>query len=387
MLFCLGVWISCNLERIEEGTSVGGLGAKFSVKLGGGKDDMAHDILVTKNGAYLITGESESFVTSNKQAYLVKIDVNGKFLKEKAYGGAFSDEAHSALETSDGGFIICGSYGRSNGRSDVYILRVNSDLDTLWTKVVGSVDSTERGVGVVLFNDTSFVLGYTSQPPTGSNTVIINARYSINGKLLSTNRIFKVESVYLYRMKKTVDNKIVFIGGISTNDYCSYILKCKEDGSYQWEQNFCTGSNFIPGYGVTEMNNGDLILAGSTLLNNDSHNFNLAAYNDIGGNLWNYNWGGANADELWSIVKSNDNEIVVAGYTQSFSAMPEVYISKRRLSDRSKIWENHFSNITVNLQDMKATKDGGYIIVAEENSFIGNSEILVFKMDSQGNYQ
>ncbi len=384
---CLAILIGCNLERIE--TNDTGTGSRFSTKLGGGKNDFPMDILVTKAGEYIVVGETSSFGAGDKQSYIVKFSGTGKLLDEKAYGGNRDEEAKAVFEAADGGFIYCGTAGQLTSTHDLYLVRTKPNLDTVWTRVFGTPDSLEYAIGIAPLNDTSFSVGYVTAKKGALPSYIYVARYSINGKRLGANRVRQGE-FYLSRMYKTSDNKLVFVGLESTGQGSySYVLKCNEDGSYLWEKRFPNNNpNYVPSYSVAEVSNGDLVVAGSTLGNND-HDFNLIGYNSIGGELWSSSWGGANADELWAIVKSSDNEIVVAGYSSSFSGgTNEVYLSKRRLSDRSKIWETHFESISVYPLDLEATKDGGYILAAPQQEISGgNADILIFKTDSEGKYK
>jgi Domain of unknown function (DUF5122) beta-propeller len=386
LLILLVLIIQCNLEVVEPSNTGGG--TKFSTKLGGGKNDFPNDVLVTKAGLYIVVGETKSFGAGDKQGYIVKVNESGKTLKENNFGGLKDDEAKSVIETPDGGFIFCGTFGQNNNNTDLYIVRTNAELDSIWTRVYSTTDSLENGLGIALVNDTSFVVSYFSQKLDGTKPFLNIAKYNLAGKRLSLVRA-RQGYLYLTRMIKTSDDKLVFVGSESdANGTASYIFKCGLDGTYIWEKRFTSSkSTFLPAYSVAEMANGDLIIAGSTLGTND-HDFNLVGYNQIGGELWNYSWGGANADELWSNIKNIDGEIVVAGYTGSFSGSTEIYVSKRRASDRSMVWENHFGSISVSLLDIESTKDGGFIIAApQEEVNNGNADILLYKLDANGNYQ
>ena len=62
------------------------------------------------------------------------------------YGGNSSDAGTSIKATSDGGYIIAG-YTNSFGveGTDVYVLKINSEGDTIWTRIVGG-NLDEKGV-------------------------------------------------------------------------------------------------------------------------------------------------------------------------------------------------------------------------------------------------
>jgi len=69
---------------------------------------------------------------------------------EKWYGGSSTEYAYSLYRDDDGNFIITGrSYSFSDSR-DAYIVKVNEEGDTLWTKVI---DGTGK-YGIYVANGT-----------------------------------------------------------------------------------------------------------------------------------------------------------------------------------------------------------------------------------------
>jgi hypothetical protein len=187
-------------------------------------------------------------------------------------------------------------------------------------------------------------------------------------------------------MIKTSDSKIVIIGEEFSNaGTITYIIKLNEDGSFVWENRYpAQATNYTPPYALAEMSDKTIVVAGSDLGTND-HDFNLLAYNSIGGKVWGATWGGASADELFGVVKSNDGQIVVMGYTSSFTGSTEFYLSKRKATDGSKIWEKDFVNIANLWGGLAVAADGGYIMVAGQNQ--ANADIVVVKTDTNGDYK
>jgi hypothetical protein len=98
---------------------------------GGSYWDEAHSIIQTSDGGYIFAGWSSSFngdVTSNHgQAdyWVVKIDPLGVIEWEKSYGGSYEDIANCIVQTNDGGYIIAGGSNSYDG--DVTVNHGNKD--------------------------------------------------------------------------------------------------------------------------------------------------------------------------------------------------------------------------------------------------------------------
>jgi hypothetical protein len=68
---------------------------------------------------------------------LVKIDMDGKVIWNKTYGGAAYDAAFSVQATTDQNILVVGSSASfGNGIKKIYLVKVKSNGDTLWTKAI-----------------------------------------------------------------------------------------------------------------------------------------------------------------------------------------------------------------------------------------------------------
>lgn len=105
---------------------------------GGPSMDYGHGICETDDGSYVLAGYTMSFGAGREDVYLLKLDADGDTLWVRTYGGSGLDEAKSVCFTSDGHIVVAGqteSFG--SGRSDVYLLKLGADGDTVWTRVFG----------------------------------------------------------------------------------------------------------------------------------------------------------------------------------------------------------------------------------------------------------
>jgi regulation of enolase protein 1 (concanavalin A-like superfamily) len=109
---------------------------------GGGERDRAVAVLQTSDKGYIVTGYTESFGEGLEDVYTVKTDSNGIMVWDETYGGTGKDIGANIIKASDDGFIIVGytdSYGV--GWEDGYLIKINEDGDTLWTKTYGGGSS------------------------------------------------------------------------------------------------------------------------------------------------------------------------------------------------------------------------------------------------------
>jgi hypothetical protein len=107
-----------------------------------------HFVQQTKDGGYIITGESNPPVQDGGwYLWLVKVNSKGNIEWDKVYG---RDERCSIRQDEDGGYIVAGyKNSHSNTSFDVWIKKLNEDGAIEWEKTVysngtGSCNSIEQ---------------------------------------------------------------------------------------------------------------------------------------------------------------------------------------------------------------------------------------------------
>jgi hypothetical protein len=147
---------------------------------GGTGNDYGNWIEQTMEGGYIITGAYDMSPSAAHQAYLLKLYATGAPAWEKMYGGSGMDAGTYVEQLpSDRGYIVCGytdSYG--GGQEDVYLLRTESDGDTLWTATYGDsmrdwgfeVDATKDGGFIICGSSSSY------PPPAADNLYLLKTR-------------------------------------------------------------------------------------------------------------------------------------------------------------------------------------------------------------------
>lgn len=110
--------------------------------MGGDQDDEPIAVLETRDGGYLICGESSSGISGNKTTpgigksdlWIVKLDQKGKTVWQQTYGGSWVDHMITAFPDPSGGYVLAGyswvetddvRYDSLKGRYDCWLLLIN----------------------------------------------------------------------------------------------------------------------------------------------------------------------------------------------------------------------------------------------------------------------
>jgi hypothetical protein len=145
-------------------------------------NDMGNSVIEDSNGDYVLIGSSESSGAGMKDVYLVKMNSAGNTLFERTYGGANDDSGNSLDTLMGGGYVVFGetkSYGPT--MTNLYLIKLNSLLDTVWTKVFGGADE-DFASSVKQTPDSGFIaVGSSGSFTTSSSQDIIIIKTDKNG--------------------------------------------------------------------------------------------------------------------------------------------------------------------------------------------------------------
>jgi len=387
VVIVLYAFYACDLERIEPSTNTG---SKFNTSVGGNSNDFPLDVLPLPDGNFIIAGRTQSFTADqNNQMYIVKVNPSGILIDQNNFGYDGDDWAVAVTPVSDGGFILAGR--TTNALTfdvNIFVLKVDSKLDEVWRNSFGAEDSTEVAFGIVPTGTSDFLVGYTQSYISGGNSEPIRfLRINANGAKVF-NKTSATPLAGIWKMIKTSDNKIVVTGGeYSQSKTYTYIAKFSEDANYIWSQTFLSPNQEGEfAYSVVEMNDKSLVIGGYDYpAGSGFPNFLTVNYSEIGMEQDNNIWGGANSDEVTAITKSTDGEIVVLGYTNSFSGSLEIYLSKRKKVDGTEIWAKHFGDSWALGGDVELCPDGGFVLVTGQNQ--PDADIVIVKTDANGEFQ
>ncbi len=205
----------------------------WTESFGGSGNDLSSAIQQTNDGGFIISASTNSFGAGNYDAWLIRTDSEGDTIWTKTYGGADTDHASDVKQTDDNGFIIVGStrsFGHANNYNDIWVIRTDFNGDTLWTKTFGGA-LHDGALSVQQTADGGFLIA-GSLGIDSFNRDIWLIRTNSTGDSIWTKTFGGPNWDIARSMEPTSDGGYVMCGDYyssATNNYDLWLLKTESD--------------------------------------------------------------------------------------------------------------------------------------------------------------
>lgn len=283
---------------------------------GGADRDFGAGVKQTIDGGYIIIGATKSFNNGIDDLYLIKTDHNGDTLWTKVYGGLWGDVGISIIQDKEGNYIATGyTMSFDPGNADVWILKFTEFGDTLWTRRVGG-SQVEYGMSIKQSKNEGYIItGYTQS--FGLNHDVYLIRLDTSGDTIWTNHYGGQGSDYGEDVIELDDGGFIIAGyttsySIGLNRYDCYLVRVNLNGDTLWTRHY--GGEFDDKAYAIELFEDGFVLAGYT------HNFGTTerdAYiiktNFNGDTVWTKTIGGLYNDWGFNIYKTDDDGLILTG--------------------------------------------------------------------------
>lgn len=326
---------------------------------GGSKDDRGQSVVEVSGIGYALLGYSMSNDgdASNNEGFhdnwVILIDSKGDIIWEKSYGFSGHDHAYNIIKTKDGNLFFNGfldvtasrglgstkKVGKSikHGVGEFWCHKIDLGGNILWRKYFGgtnndrSYDSVETSDGDFLIVGSSESKDIDISSPKGSYDIWV-IKLSSNGDLLWERSYGGSKYETANSIIQSADKKIHILGSTLSNDKNIsfqmgssdfWLLTIDSDGNLLSEQTF-GGSNFDKGKKIEIDSKDNLWLTGYSRSIDFDFSFNNGKNDAVLIQLSKnrilkevFEIGAEGEDIANSLIHFNENEIIVAGYSDS----------------------------------------------------------------------
>ena len=363
----------------------------------GPNGDSVNAVTQTSDGGFVLVGATDSFGSGNMDLWVIKIDAEGNILWEKTYGDGNLETANDVAEAENGDLLIVGTMFvyPPQGIEDGYrILRLSATGEVIWQK---QFDKYSDKNSILVTVDQGIVVagGWSPSGPSDLTSIV---KLDLNGNFL-WQKLYN-EPTFLYdgtyfSIDETPNGD--FIASFPTEDWAhQWIARLDSQGNIEW-QKFLDGP-LVFSFTVNAIGNDGFYVSGRTQTNT------IILRLDPAGNIvWQKSLSTSTYISIWSAAATHDGGIILVGNLETPN-----YFVVRLDANGNLLWSHSYAGGRV--QDVAQTTDEGFIVVGseyvgkaaapypwaltDENGMTrpeaiptldGNDDILVFKVDANGN--
>jgi hypothetical protein len=286
---------------------------------GGLEKEGSRCVQQTSDEGYIFVGETASYGAGDRDIWLVKTDAVGETLWTKTYGGSFREGGFSVQQTSEGGYIIIGfteSFGL--GDSDIWLLKTDSDGDTMWTKTYGG-SAGEDSRSVQQTSDGGYIIaGDTESYGAGDGDVWLIKTDEV-GDTLWTKTIGGILNDGSWCVQQTTDGGYIIAG--FTESFGSgkiekmdvWLIKTDAFGDTLWTKTYGDSLDNKARYVQQTSDSGYILSCVTELQDFANRDCWLIKTDAMGDTVWTKTYGGPGEDDGRCVQETLDGGYIITG--------------------------------------------------------------------------
>ena len=374
-------------------------GLAWSSYLGGADDDRGNGIVVDTSGNVYMTGDTTSIGWANSgfdaihngglDIFVAKLSAGGDHLWSTYLGGGDDDYGYGIALDASGNVYVTGITGSAawthggfdttyNGGDDVFVAKLSSGGDHLWSTYLGGCDD-DFGYGIALdASGNVYVTGYTGS--VGWTSGGFDTTYN---------------------------------GGDDV-----FVAKLSSGGDHLWSA-YLGGSDDDGGYGIAVDASGNVCVTGGTCsagwtsggfdaIHNGGHDAFVVKLSPGGDHLWSTYMGGSALEFGFDIAADTSGSVYVAGFTYSggwatggfdttYNGQGDAFVAKLG-SDGDHLWSTYLggseydygSGIAVDASGqvcvMGFSYSAGWTSGGFDTTLDGGEDVFVAKLNATGTH-
>jgi M6 family metalloprotease-like protein len=358
-------------------------GTLWTRTFGGTAGDYAYSVQQTADRGFIICGSTGSLGAGYSDVWLIKTDARGNEEWNRTFGGSSSDVGESAQQTRDGGYIIAGNtYSFGAGMEDVWLIKTDATGNEQWNRTFGAT-SDDWAYSVQQTSDGGYIM-------TGFTWIYQNI-WLIKTDSMGIEQWSRAYWASGYgpgnSVRQTSDNGFIIAGSIwlvPGGNYDAWLIKTDSAGNEEWNHHY-GGIDDDGSQSVQQTADGGYILAGTTEFYSVGDQIWLIKIDADGNRIWDRTFGGSGADCGSFVAQTDDAGYVVVGCKNYFGAgHGEVYVIRCDWRGNQQ-WNKIFGGVGADWgYCVQQTIDGGYIIAGTTESYgAGGSDVWLIRLSSE----
>jgi PKD repeat protein len=221
-----------------------------------------------EDGGFVIAGATNSIGAGSGDFYLLKTDSLGNKQWEKAFGGTNLDIAHSVIVSSEGGFLIGGLSNSYSTDYNVLVIKTDRAGNEEWRVLTNSTPPYySYGTYLSELADDSYLFSFTTRHDLTGHQVSKFRKIDKTGKTIWEREFpYNNSGSFMTHTVENTDGTIVVAGYVlnSQNHVIGRLIKIDPLGNIIWERNYFNRedrSNYI--YDIKPTIDGGFIFCGS----------------------------------------------------------------------------------------------------------------------------
>ncbi len=365
----------------------------------GQNHDYLSATVATQDGGFLVSGTSYSNKGLDKKddskggsdIWLIRLNEFGDELWQKTLGTSFDEEARAVIQTTDLGFFVAGNVQNSSkgyGSKDAWIIRLDKDGKELSQLILGGkgLDEVEK---MIPTKDGGALLGIYSRSSDVRDSGVRNPETKLPTGQSANRNLSSATSTSISQLPKASIN-------FGEGDY--WLVKLDKNGKVEWEKNYGgKGDDHIRTLTLTS--NGYVIGGESrsersgnkTVGIEEGTDLWVIALNERGEEQWQKSYNFGNRDILMgmSAIQGQENTkgILLGGYTHAEGRIERndetfwlVYIDAKGNEE----WRKHVTGESrqreERLSDLKLNRDGSIVLAGTSATELGKENWKIVKL-------
>lgn len=344
--------------------------------------EVGHAVIQTSDGGFMAVGYSDNYGIGLKDVFAVRLDSDGDTVWTKLYGTSNGDDmARSVVQTADGGFAIAAETKSTSGAGgiDAVLFKIDANGALVWSKAFGG-NKDDLGHSVIEMSDESLIMaGQALSYSANSYDEIFLVKVDKNGNLLWSKTLSGGSGEVARSIAKTSDGGFIISGDENSFNYGVSMVKFNASGDTSWCHTYRAGFSAYEGFGVNQTNDGGYVMAANTYGGSIGGKDMIALKVTATGSIsWVREIGSINTELATDIIQTNDGGYVISGTAMPGGSYYDMVLAKLNSSGTLQ-WSKNYSGQYGTTYAMDAryqvskTSDNGLIAIGSLYNNFGNT--------------